>query len=62
MIQLEEKVVRVCCPVCGSRIADRMKRYEVEVRRLYGNAEPDWEPDLIEKCQKCKSMIGIKRI
>lgn len=60
MIREKEYIVRVCCPVCGSRIADRLSSYSIEVQRLYEENQIKWRPDLIEKCYKCKSPIGIK--
>ena len=54
------KVVRVSCPVCGGRIADRLTRYQVEIKNMMAEEEPDGDLALIEKCHQCKCTVGIK--
>lgn len=59
MIQ-HTNLVRVSCPICGGRIADRLARYDVEIKNMMAEEEPDGDLALIEKCHKCKCTVGIK--
>lgn len=60
MIDQKEYTI-ITCPVCGKRIADRLISYNVEIRKISDCTSTRWKPDIIDKCERCKSEIGIKK-
>lgn len=50
-----QNYVPVRCPVCGKRLHDMKESDVVEVRKFTVGDEPD----VMRKCPKCKSEIGI---
>lgn len=52
--------IQIRCPNCGQRIIDS----NAEIGTRVGPEEegPDWIPDYIQKCPRCKKQIGIQKI
>ena len=49
------------CPLCGARLIDSAKNIVTELTPQ-GNAECEKVSDYYQKCNKCKQLIGIKKV
>ena len=51
--------VDIKCPICKAKLIEADSDVIVEVRVINDDIE-GWNPDLVQKCWKCKSKIGIR--
>lgn len=53
--------VQLRCPVCGARLIDSVSGNRSELVPEW-RFRTGWKPDYIQKCPKCKTQIGIRKL
>ena len=56
-----KKIIPLKCPECGARIIDEVEGCKTEL--IAKKKLPvGWTPDYVQKCQRCKQEIGIRKV